>query len=191
MDAESKKALIGALEASFASVGVELYSGAQRLKIWIDKKYPYIEASQARESLEAFFDACSDADEKEVRNVAAFFLAAPVLLEEFVKISIKKAADQIPNPSGRPTVLTPEIKRQIVEMIYRLNRKKVLIGDSQSQAALKFAVSKRTVQQVWAKRDELEQQPFQSIDDIWKFISHSEQVSEADMLTDGRIRLST
>jgi hypothetical protein len=175
MDAASKKALIDALEVSFASVGVELYSGAQRLKLRIDKSYPCIEASQCRDSLERYFDDCSDADEEEVRTVAAFFLAAPALLEQFVQASVKRAADDIPNPSGRPEALTPELKRQIVEMIYRLNRKKVLIGDAQSQAALKFGISKRTVQQVWRRRDEFEQQPFQSMDDIWKFIFQSAQ----------------
>lgn len=172
MDATVKKALIEALETAFASAGVELYSGAQRLKLRIDKSYPCIEASQSRESLERYFDDCSDADEEEVRTVAAFFLAAPALLEQFVQASVKRAADDIPNPSGRPTVLTPEVKRQIVEMIYDLNRKKVRIGTAQSQAALRFAVSKRTVQQAWAKRDELERQPFQSMDDIWKFVGH-------------------
>ena len=172
MDAASKKALVDAIEASFASAGVELYSGAQRLTAWIDKKYPYLVASHSRETLETFFEGCSDAGEEKVRNVAALFLAAPAILEAFVRSSIKKTADEIPHPSGRPTVLTPEIRQQIVEMIYCLNRKKVLIGDAQSQAALKFTVSKRTVQQVWSKRDELEQQPFQSMEDIWKFISH-------------------
>ncbi len=93
------------------------------LKHRLDQRYKHLEASQSRESLTAWLQSCSP-DDTGVLEALCFVAAAPAIVLQFVRDSVKKAGDAIPNEPGRPTALSIVSKRDIVNTIYLLHRKK-------------------------------------------------------------------
>ena len=167
MNPADRDALIDAVERTFAEEDIDLYEGAAWLKRYVDEYSPILEAALARPTLAAWFDSTGLEDPAQIRTVIAVCGAALPILRQFAANAIGKAADTLPPaPSGRPQALTSDQMRQVNEKVVSLILKGVQTGDAQTRAAHHFGIAKRTVQRAWKKREELAQEPFQSIGDL-------------------------
>ncbi len=169
MNEEQRRALIDSLEQAFASYGMDLYQGARYFCRYLDGKRALLEASRSRETLDAYLQSTQAFNETEAAMAAAFFSAAPLLVNDAVLDAIREKAATLSSVPGRPVKLTPEMKREVVAQILRLLATGLDMGAAQLRVSQQFGISKRSVQSVWRKRRELAEHPFQSIRDLWKF----------------------
>jgi hypothetical protein len=171
MEAKDRAILIDATETMFARTGHDLYEGARRIKQWVDERYPLLEASQSREGLNALLAHGKETDMQHLLQAVALLQALPSVAEQFVDQGILKAAQSIPTQNPGRRRIEPETKRKIVDAVGRLHMQGVPIGTAQSRAAQKFGLGKRSIQRVWRERQHLAEQPFQTMDDIWRFLA--------------------
>ncbi len=113
MNEEHCNAMIAAMESAFAQVGIDLYSGAQRLSMFLEDYLPVIEAARSRESLAAYLESAGEQDEAKVAMLVAFISAFPALAGQFVSTVVQEKAATMPRGTvGRPLLLTPEMRRE-------------------------------------------------------------------------------
>lgn len=183
MDNEQRRQMIHALETAFTQAGVDIYSAAPRLLRFIDSNRPHVEACCSHKALDAYLAKATALDAAEFSICLAFLTAVPSLIQQFVTDGVVKAAESISLPVGPPRKLTPDIEREIVRRVTDLyTTGGVRIGIAQSRVAQQLGIGKRTVQTAWRKRHQIAAQPFQSMSDVWNFLSGDcTQLSELDI----------
>ena len=167
MNPADRDALIDAVERTFAEVDIDLYEGAAWLKGQVDEYSPLLNAALSRSALAAYFDSAGLEDPERIQTLLAVCATASPILRQFAANAIGKAADTLPpTPSGRPLAITSDQMRLVNQKVVSLILKGVQTGDAQTRAAQHFNIAKRTIQRAWKKREELAQEPFQSIGDL-------------------------
>ena len=171
MNPADRDALIDAVERTFAEADIDLYQGAAWLKSHVDEYSPILDAALSRTTLATWIDSTGLEDPAQIQTLIAVCVAALPILRQFVASAIGKAADTVPpTPTGRPHALTADQMRLVNQKVVSLILKGVQTGDAQTRAAQHFRIAKRTVQRAWKKREELAQEPFQSISDLMQAV---------------------
>jgi len=171
MEERYRTAIIDSFEKGVSDMGFNLYKVGPRMKSFLEARLPMLSAMSSREALDAYLATAPPTDEAYMQQAVMLFAALPQLLTTYLNETTRRIAENLPPaPAGRPKRVTPEIKREIVGHIGTLFTKGVQLSDAQGRAALRFGVSRRTVQRVWRERHTFAAQPFLSIHDVLKFL---------------------
>jgi hypothetical protein len=125
-----------------------------------------LENVHTREQIAALLDAEPEPSAEEILMFESVIRFAPFLLNRFVKKVAKESIKRLPeNPSGPKPVIEGNQKPAICAFIGALYAKGVSIRDAQKRAAMKWNISLRSVERIWAKRTASDG-PGESIEDV-------------------------
>jgi hypothetical protein len=92
--------------------------------------------------------------ENESAEFAQLLLLLPTLVYK-IREFFPEAIKELPHaPGGRPTAVTPELRKEICAEIGQLLMGRVLLSTAYKRLGQRHGVSPRTVQRIWNEREE-------------------------------------
>ena len=155
MEVQLREKLIAGIEKSILAIGEGSYSeGMDKARKFFGRMHEYVCRVQTLEDLRRVLDDCPAPSK--IEAMTAVFVAnhLPHLIRIGMRSAAQNAASTLPAPSGgRPPALSPNKTREVLDYVSLLHRKGCTLEASVQRTSLRFRVSVRTVERLWAKRE--------------------------------------
>lgn len=157
MDEELREKLIAGIEKSMLAVGGGKYSdGMQTARRMLGWMYENVLRLQTTDDLRKFLDECEPVSKREAILVAFVINHIPHIIRLGLKFAAQKAISALPAPpGGRPQAIAKGKIGEVLDCVAQLHRRGCTFDVAIKRTAQKFAVSTRTVQRLWARRESI------------------------------------
>ena len=129
-------------------------------------------------------DACPPFSKLEGASVLFVVNHLPQVIRIGLKMAAEKAASTIPAPhGGRPPAIASHRIGEVLDNVSILNRKGCTLEAALKRTAMKFGTSERTIERLWAKREEISDEealPLPTMEEVISYLMNGSENPDID-----------